>query len=705
MEQKKKHIAGRIILGVLAAAVTAALVAAPFILEKRNQSGENKASIFSDTARVGTVSKVLSGTGTLTDEESVSVTVPSGVQITEYLVSNGDMVEKGQPVAVVDKTSVMRAISDVNDTLSRLDEQITAASDTKAEEYITAKAAGRLKAVYAEKGDSVRDVVTRYGALAVVSMDGKMAADVPAGTLVMGQSVFVTLPSGKSVSGRVDSVREGTAVVTIDDQYGEIGDIVSLRDAEGGDLGESILYVHSPWKAIAYTGTVAGVYLKEGKTAAAGANLFRLRSTGDSGKYDQLTARRREYEDIAYELFLLYQDGVVTSPCDGRVSGADDSLLKQLSAGNGGYTVVLLSANTPPDNGESEYHNRVGVITAVNDDGTVTAGLMFETEILDYGDLSGLLLDTSRMTKEVTFTPGIIYQNTGTDKDGIAHWETRYGVEQGDLYVFTYDSDLAWMIYVGHVDIPEPTPAPTPRPTQAPEPTPGTSPGGGSQGRTDSGSAQGKPDSGGTQGRPDGNGKTQGGGMPGGATIPTNPAAEEEEELYSRTGTTILSVTPQDAVTVSITVDELDILSVRTGQEVSVTVDALPCQSFVGEITDVNTTASNEGGNSKYTVEITMDRTEKMLGGMNASAKITLQTKENVLTVPTEALSEGETETVVYTAWDASSETLLSPVTVKTGLSDGQRTEIHSGLSEGETIWYAYYDKLPDAGLPQGLPG
>ena len=41
MEQKKKHIAGRIILGVLAAAVVAALVASPCILEKRNRSSEN----------------------------------------------------------------------------------------------------------------------------------------------------------------------------------------------------------------------------------------------------------------------------------------------------------------------------------------------------------------------------------------------------------------------------------------------------------------------------------------------------------------------------------------------------------------------------------------------------------------------------------------------------------------------------------------
>ena len=86
--------------------------------------------------------------------------------------------------------------------------------------------------------------------------------------------------------------------------------------------------------------------------------------------------------------------------------------------------------------------------------------------------------------------------------------------------------------------------------------------------------------------------------------------------------------------------------------------------------------------------------TEKMLGGMNASAKITLQTRENVLTVPVEALCERETDTVVYTGYDESAEELTGPVTVETGLSDGVRTEIRSGLSEGERIWYSYYENL-----------
>ena len=178
--------------------------------------------------------------------------------------------------------------------------------------------------------------------------------------------------------------------------------------------------------------------------------------------------------------------------------------------------------------------------------------------------------------------------------------------------------------------------------------------------------------------------------------------AAEEESLYLTTGTAILSVTPQNVMTFTITVDELDILSVEMGQEVTVTVDALPGQSFSGDITAIDTTAVNDGGNTKYAVEITLTRTEKMLGGMNASAKITLLTKEDVLTIPTRALSEGETETVVYTGCDEASETLTGPVPVETGLSDGLRTEILSGLSEGQTIWYEYYDA---AGTPDRAAG
>ena len=77
-------------------------------------------------------------------------------------------------------------------------------------------------------------------------------------------------------------------------------------------------------------------------------------------------------------------------------------------------------------------------------------------------------------------------------------------------------------------------------------------------------------------------------------------------QMYSLTETTVLSITPQEQVQIGITVDELDILSVSLQQEAKVTVDALPGQSFTGIVTEINTSGTNAGGNSKYTVMLTM---------------------------------------------------------------------------------------------------
>ena len=182
-------------------------------------------------------------------------------------------------------------------------------------------------------------------------------------------------------------------------------------------------------------------------------------------------------------------------------------------------------------------------------------------------------------------------------------------------------------------------------------------------------------------------------------------SATEEESGYSTERTTILSVTPQETVSLTITIDELDILNVQSGQEAQVTLDALPGQSFTGVITEVNTTASNEGGNSKYSAIVELERTAYMLGGMNASANITVEERENALLVPAEVLTEQEGNPVVYTAYDAKTETLSDPVRVETGLSDGIQVQILSGLQEGDTVWYSYYDTLEIKGLSGTVPG
>ena len=168
--------------------------------------------------------------------------------------------------------------------------------------------------------------------------------------------------------------------------------------------------------------------------------------------------------------------------------------------------------------------------------------------------------------------------------------------------------------------------------------------------------------------------------------------AEPEFELYGLEEDTVLSVTPQDTMQLSITVDELEVSKLSLGQSAVITVDALRGQSFDATVTAIATTGTNNGGNSKFTVELTMQRGTEMLAGMNATAELTQATTGDVLTIPVAALSDDGSRSVVYT--DCAEGELRSPVEVTVGASDGETVEILSGLEEGATIYYAYYDTL-----------
>ncbi len=175
-------------------------------------------------------------------------------------------------------------------------------------------------------------------------------------------------------------------------------------------------------------------------------------------------------------------------------------------------------------------------------------------------------------------------------------------------------------------------------------------------------------------------------------TAASEALTEEVESTYGVDETTLLAITPQDTMTLEITVDEMDILSVEVGQEATITLDAFPGQSFTGTVTSINESGSNSGGSSKYTAIITMDREDGMLAGMNASAKITLSTTEDVLIVPETALLEEDGATYVYTTYDEETDTLGGLIEVTIGTSDGTNVEITSGLEEGDTYCYSVLD-------------
>ena len=727
---KKKNIK-RIIALVCTACVVALLAAMPLLAKQEETADGPRASILSGSVAPGSIDTELIGGGTLTAEDSVTVSVPSAVKLTELLVSNGDAVTEGTPIAAVDRVTVMTAISQVQETLEYLSEQIEEAGEVSTTEKVNALAGGIVKILYAGEGESVQSVMLERGALAVLSLDGLMAVDLQTdSTLTAGTAMTVTLSDGTEIEGKIVKNLSGEMTVTVEDEGYDLGEAVQITAEDGTAVGSGELYIYSPWNATAYTGTVSSIKVSVGDRLSAGKTLMVLEDVGYSAVYRQLISQRQKYEELMLQLFEMYQTETVTAPCDGVVSGIDPDSA-QLLAAEGGWSIRLL-ANAPNGDDETVYQNYIGQVTTLADNGWVLKLNPQSVAVEDYLDLSGVPLDTALMTQTVLYTRNGAPIFTMTD--GV--WTQADNAEVGDILLFAADGEgnILWSVLVKKAEAQPDQPGDSTEPDLPGEPTtpiepgtpvdpttptePGTStepttpiePGNpvgsvpGDTGSSMPGNSGGSMPSGGSF--PSGGGSFSG--MTGGMGGMAEP--EPEFELYGLDMAVIAAVTPQDTMTIEITIDELDIRALQVGMTAQVKIDALGGEKHTAVITEIGNTGENSGGGSKYTVELTLDRAADMLDGMTATAAIVLSTAENVPTIPAAALVEQGNRTVVYTGYDEETETLLDPVPVTVGCSDGETVELLEGLAEGQTYYYAYYDTLeisyaPDfGGMGGGFP-
>ncbi|MBS6762529.1 MAG: biotin/lipoyl-binding protein [Clostridium sp.] len=175
------------------------------------------------------------------------------------------------------------------------------------------------------------------------------------------------------------------------------------------------------------------------------------------------------------------------------------------------------------------------------------------------------------------------------------------------------------------------------------------------------------------------------GGSFGGGNASSGPGDDKEvnTELVA-----VFSISSGKSMKVNIQVDEMDILSVSLGQKANIVLNALPGEIFEGKITHINKVGKANSGVTKYPVEITANKNDEMLSGMNASASVLTEERKNVLTVPAEAISEEGGKSYVYTSYDQKTGMTTGKKEVTTGLTDGVNIEVIKGLKEGETIFY-----------------
>ena len=246
MDKTKKKNIKRIIAIACIVAVVVVLAAMPLIARQDPEEDGPKASILSNTVSTGSINTELIGGGQLSEEDAVTIDIPSAVKLKEFLVSNGEAVTEGTPIATVDRVTVMTAISQVQETLEYLSEQIEEASDVDSEESVTALAGGIVKILYAEEGDSVQSVMLEHGALAVLSLDGLMAVDMETeAALPAGTAVTVTLSDGTAAAGKIAKNLAGEMTVTLEDDGYAVNDKVQVT---AGD-GSCTLAKNTPWSS------------------------------------------------------------------------------------------------------------------------------------------------------------------------------------------------------------------------------------------------------------------------------------------------------------------------------------------------------------------------------------------------------------------------------------------------------------------------
>ena len=320
-KKKKKRRLLRTVLTVISVILIILVIAVSMLRrEVENRFAESAAEVLSHEVKPGTIYALVSGSGTLTEEDVESISVPAGVNVTDLLVEPGDSVRQGEVLATVDLSSVMSAMADIQTRLEELDEQIADARGDEVDDRIESGVKGRVKVIYAQEGMDVTACMAEHGALAVLSMDGHMALDIPVGNLRKDSPISALRADGTSIPAVVGSISRETATILVPDDGPLFGELITVLAEDGTELGSGELYVHVPLSITGYAGTIRSVNASENQMVRTDTTVFRLKDTSFSANYDALLRQRHELEETLVELLTLYRDGALLSPMDATVS-------------------------------------------------------------------------------------------------------------------------------------------------------------------------------------------------------------------------------------------------------------------------------------------------------------------------------------------------------------------------------------------------
>ena len=147
--------------------------------------------------------------------------------------------------------------------------------------------------------------------------------------------------------------------------------------------------------------------------------------------------------------------------------------------------------------------------------------------------------------------------------------------------------------------------------------------------------------------------------------------------------TPTIDILDPTVVTVDGTIDEIDVLSLRLGDQVAVTLDALPDQVLRGVIDEIGD-GVNQQGVIQFPLSIILTAPDgiELIEGLSATATIVLNQINNALLVPLQAIGGTFDQPTV----DVGTSDGFITTDVQLGASDDFWVVVESGLSEGQEV-------------------
>jgi len=332
----KKKRSRKLIIWIIVAVIVVAAIVGFIVFRPKSVRGTTYES---HTAFSGDIIVTVNGSGAIEshDDETIYVKYPSEVK--EVIAENGDILKKGDIIAYLESDSLDEEIKMMRSEISSLEASIKR-MDVDASDNIRNVAEGRVKEIFAEEDMDIDTTMSTYGALAIISTDDMLKADIKVSdtaSYTVGNEVMIMIDEDKETA-TIETLDKVASVLTVifeddEDEDYEIGESITMQDSNGKTVGKGILELNHPLYITAKGGICEQINADVNEWIDEGINI--IVRDGDVYEEDYINAideLEQKRQDLN-EMENAREELAVRAPMDGVVSGLEVNEGQHLTQG------------------------------------------------------------------------------------------------------------------------------------------------------------------------------------------------------------------------------------------------------------------------------------------------------------------------------------------------------------------------------------